>query len=140
MLGEDSRPSYCTGYQSRPLRPSKTGSTALRLAEVQQPNTTATLSLEISFFDFSAKVGQSEAPSSTIGSSFIFMTPPAALSSSIAIRVASRTEVSEIAIVPESEWRTPTLIVPPPVAAAGAVVFSAGLASAGFAGAVVAAA
>ena len=112
------------------MRLSKTGSTALRLAEVQQPKTTATLSLEISFLDFSAKVGQSEAPSSTIGSSFIFMTPPAALISSIAIRVASRTEVSEIAIVPLSEWSTPTLMVPPVLAAAGAAAFSAGFASA----------
>ena len=121
------------------MRLSKTGSTALRLAEVQQPKTTATLSLEISFLDFSAKVGQSEAPSSTIGSSFIFMTPPAALISSIASSVASRTETSEIAIVPLSECRTPTLMVPPVLAAAGAAAFSAGFASAGLAGAVVAA-
>src|SRR5215216_1988683 len=138
MFGDISRPSYWTGKKSSPLRLSKTGSTALRLAEVQQPKTTATLSLEISFLDFSAKVGQSDAPSSTIGSSFIFMTPPAALISSMAISVASRTEVSEIAVVPLSEWRTPILMVPPLAAAAGAVVFSAGFASAGLAGAVVA--
>src|SRR3954453_4738027 len=122
MLGDISRPSYWTGENSRPLRLSQTGSTALREAEVQQPNTTATLAREMSFLDFSAKVGQSEAPSSTIGSSFIFMTPPAALISSIAISVASRTEVSEIAIVPLSECNTPTLMDPPLLAAAGAVV------------------
>jgi hypothetical protein len=38
----------------------------LREAEVQQPNTAATLSLTSSFLAFSAKVGQSEAPSSWI--------------------------------------------------------------------------
>src|SRR3954447_596361 len=113
MLGEDSRPSYCTGYQSSPLRPSKTGSTALRLADVQQPNTQATLSFWISFFDFSAKVGQSDAPSSTTGMSCLPMTPPAALISEIASSDASRTETSEIDIVPLRECRTPTLMPPP---------------------------
>ena len=39
------------------------------------------------------------------------MTPPAALISSIASSVASRTDVSLIAIVPLSECSTPTLIV-----------------------------
>ncbi|MCL6639706.1 MAG: AMP-binding protein, partial [Firmicutes bacterium] len=34
MLGEASSPSYCTGYHKSPLFPSKTGRTALRLAEV----------------------------------------------------------------------------------------------------------
>src|SRR3954447_25788963 len=112
MLGEDSRPSYCTGYQSSPLRPSKTGSTALRLADVQQPNTQATLSLWSSFFDFSAKVGQSDAPSSTTGMSCLPMTPPAALISAIAISSASLTETSEIDMVPLSECSTPTLMPP----------------------------
>ena len=42
-----------------PLYCSNTGSTALREAEVQQPNTAAHLSLTSSFFAFSAKVGQS---------------------------------------------------------------------------------
>ena len=41
-----------------------TGSTALRDAEVQQPMIAATLSLTSSFLAFSAKVGQSLAPSS----------------------------------------------------------------------------
>ena len=40
---------------------------------------------EISFCAFSAKVGQSEAPSSTTGSSFLPSTPPAALISSMAM-------------------------------------------------------
>src|SRR5262245_42971008 len=113
MLGEDSRPSYCTGYQSRPLSPSKTGRTALREAEVQQPKTQATLSCWSSFFDFSAKVGQSEAPSSTTGMICLPMTPPAALISEIASSEASRTATSEIDIVPLSECSTPTLIPPP---------------------------
>src|SRR5947207_2759769 len=64
MSGELSRPSYCTGYHSRPLYCSNTGSIALRLAEVQPPKTVATLSTVMSCFAFSAKVGQSEAPSS----------------------------------------------------------------------------
>src|SRR5215204_7800713 len=113
MLGEDSRPSYCTGYQSRPLSPSNTGSTALRLAEVQQPKTQATLSCCSSFFDFSAKVGQSDAPSSTTGMSCLPITPPAALISAIASSEASRTDTSEIDIVPLSECSTPTLMPPP---------------------------
>src|SRR5262245_48324203 len=112
MLGEDSRPSYCTGYQSRLLRPSNTGRTALRLAEVQQPKTQATLSLWISFFAFSAKVGQSEAPSSITYSTCRPMTPPAWLSSVSARTEESLTETSEIDIVPLSEWRMPTLIGP----------------------------
>src|SRR5215471_1036591 len=113
MLGEDSRPSYCTGYHSRPLRPSNTGSTALREAEVQQPKTQATLSLWISFFDFSAKVGQSEAPSSTTGTSCLPRTPPAALTSAIARSSASLTETSEMDMVPLRECSTPTLMLPP---------------------------
>src|SRR6266853_963788 len=47
-----------------PLYCSTTGSTALREAEVQQPMIAATLSLTSSFLAFSAKVGQSLAPSS----------------------------------------------------------------------------
>ena len=93
---------------------SKTGSIALRLAEVQPPNVAATLSVEMSFCAFSANVGQSEAPSSTTGLSCLPSTPPAALISSIASSSASRTETSEIAIVPLSECRMPTGIVSPP--------------------------
>ena len=67
MYGELSSPSYCTGYNSSALFRSKTGIIALRLAEVQQPKTVATWSSRISLLAFSAKVGQSEAPSSTDG-------------------------------------------------------------------------
>src|SRR5437588_8276641 len=113
MSGDDSRPSYCTGYQSSAWFASTTGSTALRLAEVQQPKIAATLSLWISFLAFSANVGQSEAPSSTTGSSFFPSTPPEALTSSIASSSASLTDTSLTAMVPLNECRIPTLIVPP---------------------------
>src|SRR5215470_5876245 len=113
MYGELSSPSYCTGYQSNALFRSKTGSIALRLAEVQPPNTAATLSWEISFCAFSANVGQSEAPSSTTGSSFLPSTPPAALTSSMASSSAFLTVTSLIAIVPLNECRIPTLMVSP---------------------------
>jgi hypothetical protein len=89
---------------------SKTGSIAFLLAEVQPPNTVATLSCRMSLVAFSANVGQSEAPSSTTGTSFLPSTPPALLISSIASSSASRTVTSLIAIVPLSEWRRPTLI------------------------------
>src|SRR5262249_39258466 len=85
------------------------------LADVQPPKTVATLSCLMSFWAFSAKVGQSEAPSSTIGSSLLPSTPPEALISSIAISSAFFTVTSLMAIVPLSECRTPTLMVLPPV-------------------------
>src|SRR5215468_5122466 len=113
MYGELSSPSYCTGYHSNALFRSKTGSIALRLAEVQPPNTAATLSWEISFCAFSANVGQSEAPSSTTGSSFLPSTSPAALTSSMASSSASLTVTSLIAMVPLNECRMPTLMVSP---------------------------
>ncbi len=75
----------------------------MREALVQPPNVTATLSDEMSFWAFSAKVGQSEAPSSTTGLSCLPITPPAALISSMARSSASRTATSEIAMVPDSE-------------------------------------
>src|SRR5215207_11310609 len=118
MYGEDSSPSYCTGYQASALFASNTGSTALRLAEVQQQKVAATLSLWISFFAFSAKVGQSDAPSSITGSICLPSTPPAALISSMAMISASFTETSLIDIVPLSECRMPTLISPLVAAAA----------------------
>src|SRR5690606_2022151 len=108
MFGEASRPSYCTGYHSRALLPSNTGSTALRLAEVQQPKTVATWSWEMSFCAFSANVSQSEAPSSITGWICLPRTPPLALISSIASSVASRTVTSLIAMVPLSECKIPT--------------------------------
>ncbi len=85
----------------------------MREAEVQQPKTQATPSESSSFVAFSEKVALEEAPSSTTATSFLPRTPPAALISSMARTSASRTEVSEIAMVPESEWRMPTLIVSP---------------------------
>src|SRR6266581_2324965 len=92
---------------------SNTGSTDLRDTEVQQPNTTATLSCVSSCRAFSANSGQFEAGSTTTGSSFIPSTPPLALISSIAISVTSFRTVSLIAIVPDSECNTPTLMVFP---------------------------
>ena len=59
-----------------PFSFSNTGSTALREAEVQQPKTEATLSLTSSFFAFSAKVGQSLAPSSWMNLILRPSTPP----------------------------------------------------------------
>src|SRR5260370_4403041 len=83
-----------------PLYCSKTGSTALREAEVQQPMTDATLSLTRSFLAFSAKVGQSLAPSSWINLILRPSTPPWALICSMASFSASTDPVSEIAMVP----------------------------------------
>ncbi len=88
-----------------------TGSTDLRDTLVQQPNTAATLSLLISSRAFSAKSGQFEAGSTTTGSSFLPSTPPLAFCSAMSISIASLRVVSEIAIVPESECRMPTLMV-----------------------------
>jgi hypothetical protein len=83
----------------------------LRDTLVQQPNVTATLSLLISWRAFSAKSGQFDAGSTTTGSSFLPSTPPLALISSIAISTVSFSTVSEIAIVPDNECSTPTLMV-----------------------------
>src|SRR3974390_3533700 len=88
-----------------------TGRTDLRDTEVQQPNTAATLSFAISSFAFSANSGQFEAGSTTTASSFLPRRPPFLFCSSISISITSLSVVSLIAIVPESEWRMPTLIV-----------------------------
>src|SRR5438477_6051912 len=88
-----------------------TGSTDLRDTEVQHPNTAATLSLEISSRAFSANSGQLDAGSTTTASSFLPRRPPLAFCSSISISMTSFNVVSEIAMVPDSEWRMPTLIV-----------------------------
>src|SRR5688572_4570781 len=125
MLGDASRPSYWTGYQSSPFSCSKTGRTALRLADVQQPKTVATRSLWMSLRAFSANVGQSDAPSSWMGTIFLPSTPPLALISSMAIISASRTDVSLMAMVPLSECRMPTLMVSSALTTAGAVVGAA---------------
>ena len=91
---------------------SKTGSTDLRDTDVQQPKTTATLSFSSSSRAFSAKSGQFEAGSTTTASSFRPSRPPFLFCSSIIIRIVSFSVVSLIAIVPDSECRMPTLIVP----------------------------
>src|ERR1700757_2477454 len=90
-----------------PLYCSNTGSTALREAEVQQPITEAHLSLTSSFLAFSAKVGQSLAPSSWMNLILRPSTPPCALICSMASFSASTEPVSEIAMVPVTECRMP---------------------------------
>ena len=67
------------------------------------------------------------------GSSFLPITPPLALISLMVINAVSFREVSEIAIVPESECKIPTLIVSPLAAGAAFVsVFVCSVFSAGF--------
>ena len=88
-----------------------TGSTDLRDTEVQQPKTTATLSWLISSRAFSANSGQSDAGSTTTASSFLPSRPPFLFCSSMSMSMTSFSVVSEIAIVPDSECRMPTLIV-----------------------------
>src|SRR5262245_46537079 len=90
-----------------------TGSTDLRDTEVQQPNTTETLSLVISSRAFSANSGQLDAGSTTTASSFLPRTPPFLFCSSMSISMTSLSVVSLMAMVPDSEWRMPILIVPP---------------------------
>src|ERR1700735_1985737 len=92
-----------------PLYCSNTGSTALREADVQQPITAAHLSCTRSFFAFSAKVGQSLAPSSWMNLILRPSTPPSALICSMASFSASTDPVSLIAIVPVTECRMPTV-------------------------------
>ncbi|MEH2479404.1 hypothetical protein V1282_002761 [Nitrobacteraceae bacterium AZCC 2146] len=84
----------------------------MRDTEVQQPNTTETLSLVISSRAFSANSGQFEAGSTTTASSFLPSTPPFLFCSSIMNSTVSFSVVSEIAMVPDNECRTPTLMVP----------------------------
>ncbi len=88
-----------------------TGSTDFRDTEVQQPNTTETLSFSMSSLAFSANSGQFEAGSTTTASSFLPSTPPFLFCSSISISITSLSVVSLIAIVPDSECRMPILIV-----------------------------
>src|SRR5580700_545658 len=91
---------------------SKTGRTDLRLTEVQQPNTTATLSCCNNCLAFSANNGQLEAPSTTTGSICFPKTPPLLLTSSKANNNVSRNDVSLIAIVPDNECKMPTFTLP----------------------------
>src|SRR6187399_2018657 len=88
-----------------------TGSTDLRETEVQQPNTTDTLSLVINSRAFSANSGQFDAGSTTTASSFLPRTPPFLFCSSIRNRMGPLSVVSLMATVPDSECRTPTLMV-----------------------------
>ncbi len=90
---------------------SNTGSTDLRETDVQQPNTTATLSFSSSCCAFSANSGQFEAGSTTTASSLRPSRPPFLFCSSIIISTVSFSVVSLMAMVPESECRIPTLIV-----------------------------
>ena len=96
-----------------PFSSSNTGSTDLRDTEVQQPNTAAHLSTEISWRAFSANSGQLEAGSTTTASSFLPSRPPFAFCCSISISMTSFSVVSLIAMVPDRECRMPTLMVPP---------------------------
>src|ERR1700676_4964704 len=91
---------------------SNTGNTDFLDTDVQQPKTTATLSFSRSPCAFSAKSGQSDAGSTTTASSFLPRRPPFLFCSSISMRTVSLSVVSLIAIVPDSECRTPTLMVP----------------------------
>ncbi len=84
----------------------------MRLTEVQQPNT-AEQPPVMSSRAFSAKSGQLEAGSTTTGSSRRPSTPPLAFCCSMSISITSLSVVSEIAIVPDSECRMPTLMGAP---------------------------
>ena len=88
---------------------------ALRLEEVQPPNTAATQSSLISFSAFWANTAGSDAPSSPTIWICLPMTPPLTLISSTASLMASRTVTSEIAMVPDSEFSEPTLMFDPEV-------------------------
>src|SRR4029453_12791370 len=77
----------------------------------QQPKNPPTLSCKRSCLAFSANRSQFEAGSTTTGVIFLPITPPFALISSTAMRTVSRSETSLMAIVPESECRTPILTV-----------------------------
>src|SRR5690349_18764678 len=94
-----------------PFSSSNTGSTDLRLTEVQQPNTAATFSFCRSSRAFSANSGQFDAGSTTTASSLRPSRPPFLFCSSIIISTVSFSVVSLMAMVPESECRIPTLIV-----------------------------
>src|ERR1022692_2571694 len=105
---------------------SNTGSTDLRDTDVQQPNTTATLSFSSNSAAFSANSGQLEAGSTTTASSFLPSSPPFLFCSSIIIRTVSLSVVSLMAMVPESECSTPTLMVSAAEASPAASVNAAG--------------
>src|SRR5690606_36739186 len=89
----------------------KTGRTDLRDTLVQQPKTTETSCCVMSSRAFSANSGQLEAGSTTTASSFLPSRPPFSFCSSMSISMTSLRVVSLMAIVPESECKTPTLMV-----------------------------
>ncbi len=60
---------------------------------------------------FSANKGQLDAGSTTTGSNFFPNKPPFLFCSSIIIKTVSFNVVSEMAMVPDKECNTPTLIV-----------------------------
>ena len=84
----------------------------MRDTEVQQPKVTATFWFWMRSRAFSANSGQFEAGSTTTGSSLRPSTPPFSLISSIVMSATSLSDVSLMAMVPESECRMPTLIGP----------------------------
>ena len=98
------------GYTRRWSAASNTGSTLLRLALVQQPNTTVTRSSRISLSAWRAKVAGSEAPSAITHRRGRPRMPPAALISSSASTSASIIDFSLTAIGPVCECRSPTRI------------------------------
>ena len=83
----------------------------MRETEVQHPKTAATLSCSNRPRAFSANRGQLEAGSTTTASSCLPSSPPFLFCSSTSISTVSFNVVSLMAMVPESECKTPTLIV-----------------------------
>src|SRR5690606_40848667 len=90
---------------------STTVNTDLRDTEVQQPSITSTVSLSMSSLAFSAIYGQFDAGSTTTASSFLPSRPPFLFCSSTSINTVSFSVVSLMAMVPDSECSTPTLMV-----------------------------
>ena len=87
-----------------------TGNTDFLDTDVQQPNITSTLDTVNNSLAFSANNGQLDAGSTTTGSSFFPRIPPFLFCSSININIVSFNVVSEMAIVPDKECNTPTLM------------------------------
>src|SRR5262249_20337196 len=75
---------------------------------VQQPKTTATLSLEMSSRAFSAKSGQFEAGATTTASTFLPKRPPCLLTSSTLIRTVSFSVDSLVSHRARTERRPPS--------------------------------
>ena len=105
-----------------------TGKTDLRDTDVQLPKMTSTSFTVKSSRAFSANSGQSEAGSTTTASSSQPKRPPDAFCWSINISIASFRVVSEIAIDPDKECKTPTLMGPSQATADVALVMHRALA------------